>query len=146
MVINGTGHHVGNSDPVTSNQPPFYVGADPTDLAAARDWLSDQLTDTWLMSGDIDELRLAITEAFTNLLQHAQPRTKSELSVNIEADRIHVFIGDDGPPFEPGVPTDIDREGGFGLMLLHMLVDEVDVTAGPTGGSVMRLTKVRPPD
>ena len=50
------------------------------------------------------------------------------------------------PPFEPGLPTDTDREGGYGLLLLHMLTDEVDIGPGDQGGSVMRLTKRRPPD
>ena len=126
--------------------PPFYVGTDPDELTTARDWLAEQLADTWLTPEDIDELRLAITETLTNLLQHAGPRAKSELTVAVNDTAARVLIKDDSPPFEPGAPTDTDREGGFGLMLLHMLTDEVEISEGPTGGSLTRLTKLRPAD
>ena len=124
----------------------FYVGGEPADLAEARDWLGAQLHQSWLLEEEIDELNLAITEALTNLLQHTDLRTKSALRVQLEESAVHVFIADDSPPFEPGLPTDTDREGGYGLLLLHMLTDEVDIGPGDQGGSVMRLTKRRPPD
>jgi anti-sigma regulatory factor (Ser/Thr protein kinase) len=128
------------------DEPAFYVGDEPDDLAQARDWLAEQLHRSWLLDEEIDELNLALTEALTNLLQHAQPRTKSELTVQLDDTAVHVFISDDSPPFQPGDPSDADRDGGYGLLLLHMLTDEVDVTPGATGGSVLRLTKRRPAD
>jgi serine/threonine-protein kinase RsbW len=128
----------------SSSGEPFYVGRDPCDIADARQWLTTQLTPLGLDTEAIDELRLALTEATTNLLEHGEPRTKSELHLSVETDRVHLMIRDDSPPFEPGSPGDTDREGGFGLLLLHMLTDEVEIQPGDTGGSVLRLTKLRP--
>lgn len=127
-----------------SDDQVFFVGDGPDDLAGARDWLADRLHRSWLIDDEIDELSLAITEALTNLLQHAGHRTKSELRVSDDANSVHVFIRDDSAPFVVGDPSDEDREGGFGLLLLHMLTDEVEIREGDTGGSVMRLTKHRP--
>jgi anti-sigma regulatory factor (Ser/Thr protein kinase) len=124
----------------------FFVGSEPEDLAAARDWIAERLHHSWLIDDEIAELNLAVTEALTNLLQHVDVRTKSEIRVQIEQRAVHVFISDDSPPFEPGEPGDNEREGGFGLLLLHMLTDEVDIRPGDTGGSVLRLTKNRPAD
>lgn len=122
----------------------FFVGGEPQHLAEAREWLTGRLHTSWLLDEEIGELNLALTEALTNLLQHAEIRTKSELRVQIEDTRVHVLIADDSPPFEPGHSPDEEREGGFGLLLLNMLTDEVSVETGATGGSVLRLTKYRP--
>ena len=124
----------------------FYVGDQPGDLAEARDWLTVQLHRSWLLDEEIDELNLAITEALTNLLVHTEHRTKTELTIQLDTTEVHVYLRDDSPPFTPGLPSDTDREGGFGLLLLNMLTDEVEVTPGDTGGSVLRLTKRKPPE
>ncbi len=129
-----------------SDDQVFFVGGEPADLAEAREWLGAQLHRSWLLDEEIDELNLALTEALTNLLQHTDVRTKSALRVQVDGDAVHVFIADDSPPFEPGSPSDDEREGGYGLLLLHMLTDEVDIGPGDQGGSVMRLTKRRPAD
>ena len=99
----------------------FYVGDQPGDLAEARDWLTVKLHHSWLLDEEIEELNLAITEALTNLLVHTQQRTKTELSVQCDPTEVHVYLRDDSPPFTPGQPSDTDREGGFGLLLLNML-------------------------
>lgn len=124
----------------------FFVGSEPGDLAEARDWIGEQLHRSWLIDDEIAELTLAVTEALTNLLQHVEVRNKSELRVQVDQQAVHIFISDDSPPFEPGNPGDSDGEGGFGLLLLHMLTDEVEVRPGDTGGSLLRLTKNRPSD
>lgn len=124
----------------------FYVGDQPGDLAEARDWLTVQLHRSWLLDEEIDELNLAITEALTNFLVHTEHRTKTELTIQLDATEVHIYLRDDSPPFTPGLPSDTDREGGFGLLLLNMLTDEVEVTPGDTGGSVLRLTKRKPPE
>lgn len=122
-----------------------YVGADAEDLAAARTWLTERLHHSWLLDEEIDELNLAITEALTNLLVHTDERSKSELTVRIADQQVDIYIRDDSPPFVPGQVDDPEREGGYGLLLLNMLTDEVVVGPGDTGGSVLQLTKRRPP-
>ena len=124
----------------------WFVGDDPEELGRTRDGITERLHRSWLLDEEIDELNLALTEALTNLLQHAQPRTKSEVQLLLDDQAVHLVITDDSPPFEVGDPADADRDGGYGLLLLHMLTDEVEVTPTDSGGSRLRLTKHRPSD
>ena len=54
-----------------------------------------------------------------------------------------LLVADDSPPFDP-TGAGPDSEAGYGNLLLNLLVDEVAATDGATGGSVLRLTKLRP--
>lgn len=126
------------------DRPVFYVGSDPNDLDDAREWLEEQLHASWLLDAEITQLQLALTEILTNVLERTGTGVKSELTIEVLHDVVHLMIGDERPPFEPGRPDDIDREGGFGLLLVNLLVDEAKVTADGHGGSSIRLTKHRP--
>jgi serine/threonine-protein kinase RsbW len=100
------------------------------------------------------DLKLAVTEACSNSVRHAYGddgssgvvRVRYELSsraVRVEvADAGHGFRFDQPVPELRPQPDDELREDEMGLAIIHALVDEVDIGAGPDGrGTKIALTK-----
>ena len=119
---------------------------DPGDIEAARGWIRDTLTHHGVATDIQKDLTLAFTEITTNVLPRVDgrpPEDKVELQLAVTADRVQLSVVDSSPPFAPGPEHDEDGEGGMGLLLLHLLADEVSVGAGPAGGSVTTVVKNR---
>jgi serine/threonine-protein kinase RsbW len=89
------------------------------------------------------DLKLAVTEACSNSIRHAYAENGGGLvSVRYELSRqaLAVEIADTGQGFrfdQPvpalGEPDEELREDEMGLAIIHALVDEVEIGAGPEG-------------
>lgn len=93
----------------------------------------------------IEDLKIAISEATTNVVSHAYENEYSgELNIGfaIHSDRLEVMVSDQGTGFdlqevrerigpvrkrEEVQPVSELREGGFGLFLINTLMDEVQI-------------------
>ena len=88
------------------------------------------------------EIRLAVTEAVTNAVQHGSTHDDDpvELRVIEEDGALAVYVADRGT-FVPRVhlPDELP-ERGRGLEFMSRLMDEVEVRPGP-GGTVVRLSR-----
>ncbi|WP_072715838.1 ATP-binding protein [Rhodothermus profundi] len=84
----------------------------------------------------IEQLKLAVDEACTNIIKHAykgRPDRPIDIAVLIEPDRFIVRIRDQGEAFDPAhyrapdLPTLIRQRqgGGLGVRLIRQLMDEV---------------------
>jgi len=89
-----------------------------------------------LSSEVIEQLKLAVDEACTNVIKHAykgRPDQPIDIAVLIEPDRFIVRIRDQGEAFDPvhyrapDLPALIRRRqgGGLGVRLIRQLMDEV---------------------
>ena len=90
---------------------------------------------------EIEDLKIALSEAVTNAVQHAYEREKGEVVVGcaLFEDKIEIMIADNGKGFDynemknnVGPYNDQEevkflREGGLGLYLMETLMDEVKV-------------------
>jgi len=90
---------------------------------------------------EIEDLKIASSEAVTNAVQHAYEREKGEVVVGcaLFEDKIEIMIADNGKGFDyaemknsVGPYNDQEevkflREGGLGLYLMETLMDEVKV-------------------
>lgn len=90
---------------------------------------------------DIEDLKIAVSEACTNAVQHAYKLDKSgEVSVRfgVFEDRLEIVVADQGDsfdirdpealgPYSPEHTVDQLSEGGLGLYLMETLMDEVNV-------------------
>lgn len=93
-----------------------------------------------------DDLKLAVTEACTNTIQHAYPDREPgrvELHYSVEDGLVRIVVEDSGVG-----PTDTpsdgrgEREGGMGLSIIRSLVDELELEPGPEGnGTRVTLAK-----
>lgn len=97
------------------------------------------------------DLKLAATEACANVVKHAYPGGVGQVRVAVEAGEgsISVTVEDDGVGFDPAavagpaIPTEPVTEG-MGIPLIHAIADEVTMTHGPAGGTVVRFRKHLP--
>jgi serine/threonine-protein kinase RsbW len=95
----------------------------------------------------LHDLKLALTEACTNSVQHAYGNGGGEVEIvyQIEPDRLVVEVGDMGSGFEPGeLPPAGEselEEGGLGIEIIRALADEVEIGPRSNGGSRLRFVK-----
>ena len=95
----------------------------------------------------VNDLELVISEACTNVLDHAGPRDEYAVLVVIDGRDCTIEVCDEGsgfshpPPAPPGTLIDPDAEHGRGVQLMRALVDRLDFTAGDDRGTVVRLHK-----
>jgi anti-sigma regulatory factor (Ser/Thr protein kinase) len=116
----------------------------------ARTWAARHARAAGLDDESLADLELAMTEALANVIEHGH-RGKAEVPIDVEvavqADRFEVSILDRGPSFVASdVPArDLDdvSEGGYGLPLIGLVMDEVRSAPRAGGGNSLTLVKLR---
>jgi serine/threonine-protein kinase RsbW len=94
----------------------------------------------------VEDLRLAVTEACTNVVRHAYPPGRPgpvEIDIRPGSDVVTVVVADRGR----GIGTSSDTSGpGLGLPLIAAIADEVELLPSPGGGSrvAMRFFRTQP--
>ncbi|MGE5701632.1 MAG: anti-sigma B factor RsbW [Clostridia bacterium] len=110
-------------------------------IGIARLTVSGVANRAGLTYDDIEDVKLAVSEACTNAVQHAYVGTEGmiRIQVQVACDRLHIIVADDGSsfdpehakknmgPIDPTVDIESLAEGGLGLYLIHSLMDEVEV-------------------
>ncbi|MBN6888575.1 serine/threonine-protein kinase RsbW [Cytobacillus horneckiae] len=91
---------------------------------------------------EIEDLKIAISEACTNAVQHAYKNNdKGEVLIGfgLYKDKLEVMVADSGKsfdfnqakngagPYNPNDSVEFLREGGLGLYLIETLMDEVKI-------------------
>lgn len=99
-------------------------------------------------------VRLAVEEAFTNIVQHAYTDSPGPVRLELAVDGMGVSVRlvDAAPLFDPAQapPPDLDSEwndraeGGLGWHLVHQLMDEVHHEPAPGAGNIVTLIKRLP--
>ncbi len=125
------------------------IPARPEFVALARLVVSAMASSDAVLSDDqIDDLKLAVSEACTNAIEaHDAIATDERVLLRCWSDdhALRVTIEDRGPGFDPSTlpdhppPTDPDRlkfERGLGIPLIRALVDEVEISSSGEGTHV----------
>ena len=114
------------------------------------------IAESMRMSPDrIDEVRMAVVEACINALEHSRA-TDSEIFVTFEVigdkdpEKLRITVRDSGVGFspddveEPVIEEKIKarRKRGWGLKIIHGLMDEVEIHSGAEGTRVV-MSKLR---
>lgn len=90
---------------------------------------------------DIYDLKLAITEAATNVIRHAAVDS-FEIEYRSLPGAVEITVNDTGEGFEAEDFThDPDSQGGFGLAVIRSLVDEVALESTAGGGTRLRMNR-----
>ncbi|MDE9849069.1 anti-sigma B factor RsbW [Staphylococcus pseudintermedius] len=92
---------------------------------------------------DIEDAKIAVSEAVTNAVKHAykdkEERGYIHVCFELASDRIKIVVSDQGDsfnyqetrqklgPYQENESIDFLREGGLGLFLIESLMDEVTV-------------------
>ena len=94
----------------------------------------------------ITSIEVALTEACTNVLDHAEGSDHYEVSAGIDGDLCVIEVVDREPvAFDGGdeglAEADTGAEEGRGIHLMRALVDKVEFTSRPQSGTVVHLEK-----
>jgi stage II sporulation protein AB (anti-sigma F factor) len=110
----------------------------PASVPAARHTLAAFAASAGATADELDSIRLATSEALTNVVVHAYGGAPGQLHVSaaVAEDELWVLIGDDGD----GLHTGGSSGGlGVGLALIAGLSDSFAIVNRSTGGTEVRM-------
>ncbi len=121
------------------------VPARPENVAVVRHVLGALAEALALPPALIDDMRLAVTEACTNVVRHAYEghgEGTIDVVVRPKGEELEVVVADDGRGLGPSPDT---AGPGLGLPLIAALADPVEFERGRSSGSrlVMRFLRAR---
>jgi anti-sigma regulatory factor (Ser/Thr protein kinase) len=127
---------------VTFEPRTYSISADVGRLKEARDFAEDAASDFGLGEEARYQVRLAMSEAVTNAIQHGSASSGDEIRiVAVEEAGALVFEVADTGRFRPLVPRRGElRESGRGLDFVRRLMDEVDLRPS-SSGTLLRFAK-----
>ncbi len=119
------------------------ISADVARLKEARDFAERCAADFGLGADDRYQVKLAISEAVTNAIQHgsSSPTDPIRISVAEESGALVFEVTDTGR-FRPRVRRGILPESGRGLEFMRLMMDEVDLRPS-LQGTLLRFSKRR---
>ena len=110
----------------------------PGSLPIARRAVTALAAEGGATDEEIDEIRLAVSEALTNVILHAYQDDPGDihLTVAVAGGELWVLVGDDGGGLRPRS----DRSGlGLGLALIAQSCDELTIVKRSGGGTELRM-------
>jgi len=109
---------------LSATERDFELAGGPYAATAAR--LALDNLDAELDPVLAQDLRLLVTEAVKNSVQHADvgPNDSIGLTISVRSDLVRIEVTDEGPGFEPDASRpDEDEVSGWGLFLIDQLAD-----------------------
>jgi anti-sigma regulatory factor (Ser/Thr protein kinase) len=97
-----------------------------------------------VVTDGIDEILLALSEACTNVVQHAGEHDEYQVDVAIDDQVCRISVLDHGAGFDPAAVAAVPRtplEGGGGLVLMRALVDRLAFVQAADGRHRVTLEK-----
>jgi anti-sigma regulatory factor (Ser/Thr protein kinase) len=116
--------------------------ARPENVAVIRHVLAAFAEALGLPDGLIEDIRLAVTEACTNVVRHAYEHRPGTIDISIrpEGDLLRVVVADHGRGIGPSPDT---AGPGLGLPLIAALAESVDFEHQAGAGSRVAMTFAR---
>lgn len=118
--------------------------------AQAREWIAERAKQARLSRETVGDLKLALTEAITNIVRHSydgEPGHQIILSWAVDDETLTLTIRDFGRPFDASNYQSPDlselQTGGYGIFLIQSLMDEVRYDTSSGAGATLTLVKQR---
>jgi len=104
----------------------------------AREALSTFARGAGATGAQLDSIRLAVSEAATNVVVHAYDHQPGQIQLDagLTSDELWVLIADDGVGMRPRVQS---PGLGFGLSLISQVCDEFEIATRSSGGLEVRM-------
>lgn len=120
-------------------------------VSLLRSSITDTLRRFGVADDCIDDIRLAVSEAATNVIDHADVEDDYEVAVHLDNRRCAISVknagrGFDASTLDGGMPSH-DSPRGRGIAIMHSVMDSVDLTSAPEAGTIVHLVRnltVRP--
>jgi serine/threonine-protein kinase RsbW len=124
------------------------ISSDHAGARKARRWLAEALSRGGHSRDFIAESVLATGEVLTNVIRHGygnRPDQPIDVRLDLEPERVLIVVSDVAAPFRPraGVPPEpqVLAEGGYGLHVVHRLMDEVHYETDARGNHFSMMKK-----
>jgi len=125
----------------------FFVPGKPEYVGTVRIAISHVAANAGFDIEAIDDIKVAVSEACTNIILHSHDHSNFTYEVVIERDEkgITITVADRGVGFETGdyiepIPGET-RGSGMGIYILKALMDEVDINSEIGVGTSIRMKK-----
>jgi serine/threonine-protein kinase RsbW len=118
---------------------------DASSVQVTRRVLGAALRELGVTESCLDDIRLAVSEACSNVVEHSDDSDEYEVRVEVDDDVCEIRVLDagrglDAQALEVSMPTP-DAPSGRGLAIMHAVMDATTFDSQPESGSVVRLTK-----
>ncbi|OFW58848.1 MAG: hypothetical protein A2133_02130 [Actinobacteria bacterium RBG_16_64_13] len=121
------------------------VKAEKIHLAEIRDFVESIGTELGLGLERIFDLKVAVSEACANVVEHAGcGTTPLEVCADLQSGRLTFTVRDSGSFHPPSPWRDTFNNRGLGLPLMVALMDEVRFMRLPDGGTCVSLSVLLP--
>jgi serine/threonine-protein kinase RsbW len=118
------------------------IESDPNNLITVEEFVNYFAKDLGLNEEQLATLLLAVTEATTNAIIHANKCDKSKLvtvDVNVQDSKLIIKVIDQGTGFDPTQipdptqPENILKDSGRGMYLMKVYMDDLKYNVTPEG-------------
>ena len=127
------------------------IESDPNNLITVEEFVNYFAVDLGLEKERVSALLLAVTEATTNAIIHANKCDVSKLvtvDVQVHKTKITIKITDQGEGFDPSKipdptqPENLLKDSGRGVYLMRVYMDELKYNITPTGTETILTLKI----
>ena len=137
--------HVEDIEPLESRDTDvrLILPARPENVAVVRHVLSGFAEALSLPAETVEDMRLAVTEACTNVVRHAYAGERAgaiEIVIRPDGATLEVIVSDAGRGIGPSPDT---AGPGLGLPLIASLVHRLEIQHAPSAGSRLAMTFLR---
>jgi len=124
------------------NKYHLKIESDPNNLITVEEFVNFFAKDIGLHNDQIAALLLAVTEATTNAIIHANKCNVNKtvtVDVNVDNSTLTVKIIDEGEGFDPAKipdpthPENLLKDSGRGVYLMKIYMDDLKYNVTPTG-------------
>lgn len=118
------------------------IESDPNNLITVEEFVNYFAKDLGLSDSQLTSLLLAVTEATTNAIIHANKcdvNKNVNVDVNVENSKLIIKIKDEGRGFNPAnipdptEPENLLKDSGRGVYLMKVYMDDLEYNVTPTG-------------
>lgn len=118
------------------------IESDPNNLITVEEFVNYFAKDLGLNDDQLAALLLAVTEATTNAIIHANKCDINKLvtvDVNVEKSKLTIVIKDEGEGFDPAdipdptQPENLLKDSGRGVYLMKVYMDDLKYNVTPAG-------------
>src|SRR5947208_13719268 len=113
---------------------------DAETVALIRTAVTNTLTLFGVAEACVEDIRLALSEAGTNVIEHAASEDEYEVRVEVNDDQCAVSVVNPGGGFDAAALGDVMPDPGSargrGVAIMRAVMDKVDLSSEPEAGTI----------
>lgn len=118
---------------------------DAETVALVRGLVADALTSFGVTPECVDDIRLALSEACTNVIEHAAADDEYDVRLEVDEERCAISIRNTGIGFDATALADVmpdpSSPSGRGVAIMRAFMDRVEFSSESETGTIVHLVK-----